>query len=123
LEVESRDPTPHSFHAFSDFNNGRVGIQLAGDRKGNTRFTSPEVMVEVDCDVHPWMVAFVGVMEHPFFGTTREEGVVVIDDLPAGTYTMVAWHEKYGEKEMEVTVSTGETKDIEFTFSRDDKKK
>jgi plastocyanin len=121
LEVKNSDPTAHNVHFTpkknKEINKSQPKINLVE----KLVFKRAEQMVPVKCDVHPWMVAFVGVMDHPFFGTTREEGTIAIHDLPGGTYKIVTWHEKYGEKEMEVTVSTGESKDIEFTYSRKDK--
>jgi hypothetical protein len=80
-------------------------------------FAKPEKEVKFKCDVHPWMTAFAFVMDHPFFAVTDEKGMFEIKGLPAGTYTVTAWHEKYGEKSAEVTVKEGEAATEDFTFS------
>jgi plastocyanin len=80
-------------------------------------FESKEVMVPVQCDVHGWMHAYVGVLDHPYFAVSGEDGGAKIGNLPPGTYTIEAWHEKYGTKTQSVTLAANETKDITFDFS------
>jgi uncharacterized protein (DUF2141 family) len=74
-------------------------------------------MVPVECNVHSWMHASVGVMSHPFFATTSENGTFRIQGLPAGTYAIEAWHETLGPKTMTVTVGDGETKTADFSYT------
>jgi hypothetical protein len=64
-------------------------------------------MVRLGCDVHPWMTAWVGVVEHPFFAVTDAEGRFEIAGVPAGSYTISAWHERLGTIERKVTVQKG----------------
>lgn len=82
-----------------------------------TQFATKEVMVPVQCDVHGWMQAFVGVVDHPYFAVSGNDGSAKISNLPPGTYTIEAWHEKYGAKTQSVTVGANETKDVVFDFS------
>lgn len=79
--------------------------------------TTKEVMLPVQCDVHGWMQSYVGVLDHPYFGVSGADGGTRIANLPPGTYTIEAWHEKYGAKTQSVTVGPNETKDITFDFS------
>jgi hypothetical protein len=73
--------------------------------------------VSIKCDVHTWMQAYACVADHPFFAVTGPDGTFALPSrLPAGTYTVTAWHEKYGTKEQEVTIGDGETKEIAFKF-------
>lgn len=74
-------------------------------------------MIQLKCDVHPWMKAFVVVSPHPYFSTTGEDGSFSITGLPAGTYTLEAWHETLGTKTAEVTVKDGETAEASFEFT------
>jgi len=67
--------------------------------------------------VHGWMHAYVGVLPHPFFSTTGADGRFTIKGLPAGTYTIAAWQEKYGTRSVMVTVQENETKTVDFTFT------
>ena len=75
------------------------------------------------CDVHGWMNAYAAVMSHPYFFVTGTDGKFELEGLPPGTYTVEAWHEEYVLDPVEVTVADGETKEIEFTFSRESKKR
>jgi plastocyanin len=78
-------------------------------------------LLQLKCDVHPWMRAFIAVSPHPFFATTSEDGAFSITGLPAGTYTLEAWHETLGTKTAEVTVKDDETAEASFEFSATDK--
>jgi hypothetical protein len=84
----------------------------------NHTFTTREVMVPLKCDVHAWMRAYVGALEHPYFAVTGEAGTFTLPDLPPGTYTIEAWHERLGTREQQVTIGAKESKDVEFTFAR-----
>ena len=79
-------------------------------------FTKPEVMVQFKCDVHNWMHAYVGVLDHPYFAVTHDGGKFELKDLPAGTYTVEAWHEKLGTQTQTVTLGEKESKELTFTF-------
>jgi uncharacterized protein (DUF2141 family) len=71
---------------------------------------------KIKCDVHPWMSSWVGVFDNPFFAVTDADGSFELAGLPAGTYTVVAVHEKYGEKPTEVTVGDGEAGTADFAY-------
>jgi carboxypeptidase family protein len=62
------------------------------------------------------MRAYIGVVGHPFFAVTGDDGTFNIRGLPPGTYTLEAWHERYGAKDMEITVSPKEEKTVDFDF-------
>ncbi|MDC0709379.1 carboxypeptidase regulatory-like domain-containing protein [Stigmatella sp. ncwal1] len=78
-------------------------------------------LLQLKCDVHPWMRAYVAVSPHPYFVTTREEGVFALEGVPAGSYTLEAWHETLGTKTAEVTVKEGAPAEVSFDFSAADK--
>ena len=80
------------------------------------KFENPEVMVKFKCDVHPWMSAHIGVLPHPFYSVTDDQGKFEIKNLPPGEYTIEAWHEQYGTQTQKVTVADGPTS-VNFTFS------
>jgi hypothetical protein len=75
------------------------------------------VMVSLECNVHGWMQAYAGVVAHPFFAVTGPDGTFSLKGLPPGTYTIEAWHERYGVQTATVTVAGTETKTTEFTFA------
>jgi plastocyanin len=116
LQILNSDPTLHNIHALpkgnAEFNTGQP---IQGMKTAHT-FDKPEVMVPFKCDVHGWMNAYVGVLDHPYFAVTDKDGKFELKTLPPGTYTIEAWHEKLGTQEVKVTVAEKETKDIAFTF-------
>ncbi len=117
LEIMNSDNTLHNVHSLSEksaqFN---LGMPLQG-MKLKKSFTAPEVMVKIKCDVHPWMAAYAGVLDHPFYAVSGDDGSFAIQDLPAGSYVMEAWHEKYGVQEQAVSVTDeGATQEISFSY-------
>jgi plastocyanin len=112
VTVRSSDPIQHNVHAAKPANNRAFSLPFvaAGEKRAVT-FARAEASppVEVRCDVHQWMRAYVAVFDHPFFAVTGDAGRFELRGLPAGTYTLVAWHERYGEKRIQVTIggSTG----------------
>jgi plastocyanin len=117
IEVLNSDPTIHNVHAIpmknQEFNEG----QPIQGMTATAVFTAPEVMVRFKCDVHGWMNAYVGVLAHPFFAVSKADGTFSIEGIPAGTYTVEAWHEKFGTETQKVTVVAGTTMPAAFTFS------
>ena len=116
LEIINSDPTLHNIHALpknnQEFNNGQP---IQGMKMTHT-FTAKEVMVPFKCDVHGWMNAYVGVLDHPYFAVSDKSGKFELKTLPPGTYTIEAWHEKLGTQEQKVTLGPKETKELSFTF-------
>ena len=116
LEIVNSDPTLHNIHALpkanQEFNTG----QPIQGMKFNHTFSAKEVMVPFKCDVHGWMNAYAGVLDHPFFATTDESGKFEIKGLPPGDYTVEAWHEKLGTQEQKITVGAKESKEANFAF-------
>ncbi len=80
-------------------------------------FGTPEVMVPLRCDAHSWMNAYIGVLLHPFHSVSSGSGAFSLSTLPPGNYVIEAWHETYGLQTQNVTVTTGETAEVTFTFS------
>ena len=74
-------------------------------------------MVPFKCDVHRWMNAYVGVLDHPFYAVTSDAGRFELKGLPPGTYTIEAWHETLGTQTQTVTIGEKETKDVPFSFA------
>jgi len=116
LEILNSDETLHNIHALPannrEFNRGQALKGL----KSTHVFTTAEVMVPFKCDVHNWMNAWVGVLNHPFYAVSGPAGAFDIQNLPPGTYTIEAWHEKLGTQTQMVTIGPKETKELSFTF-------
>ena len=116
VEIVNSDDTLHNIHAIPESNREfNTGQPVAGMRHTHT-FSTREVMVPFKCDVHGWMNAYAGVLDHPFFAVTSEAGDFDLQGLPPGTYTIEAWHEKLGTQTQTVTIGEKETKTIPFTF-------
>ena len=73
-------------------------------------------MIPLRCDVHGWMNAYVGVLEHPYHSVSATSGSYSLDTLPPGDYVIEAWHEAYGVLTQNVTVTTGQTAEVSFEF-------
>jgi plastocyanin len=117
IEILNSDDTLHNVHAVPtnnrEFNRGQA-------LKGLTHthvFTSVEVMVPFKCDVHNWMHAWVGVLDHPFYAVSGPGGSFQIAGLPPGTYTIEAWHETLGTKTQTITIEPKTASEVAFTFT------
>src|SRR6185295_13402131 len=116
LQVINSDPTLHNIHAIPAANQEfNAGQPITGMKMTHT-FSTKEVMVPFKCDVHGWMHAWVGVLDHPYFFVTGADGTFQLKGLPPGTYTIEAWHEKLGTRTQMVTIGARETKDLAFSF-------
>jgi plastocyanin len=116
LEIASSDNTLHNVHAVPQQNREfNMAHQLAAIKHTHV-FSTKEVMVPFKCDVHKWMNAFVGVLDHPFYAVTAGNGHFELKGLPPGTYTVEAWHEKLGTQTQMVTVGEKQASDVSFTF-------
>ena len=117
LEIRNSDATLHNVNCKPTKSKAFNIAQPTQGMKSTKQFTAPEIMVKCACNVHPWMAAYIGVVEHPYFSTTDEQGSFTLANLPAGQYTIEAWHEKLGTKTEAVTVGDGETKELSFEFT------
>ena len=117
IVIKNSDNVLHNIKAVPKENRGFNISQPSAGMTSKRKFTTQEVMVPLECNVHGWMHAWVGVLPHPFFATSGPDGSFSIKNLPPGTYTIEAWHEKLGTQTQNVTVGAGETKTADFTFS------
>ena len=116
LQIINSDNTLHNVHGLAKANKEfNAGQPIQGMKMTHT-FSTAEVMVPFKCDVHSWMNAWVGVLEHPYYSVTGPDGTFSLKGLPPGTYTIEAWHEKLGTQTQMVTIAAKETKDVAFTF-------
>ena len=117
IEFSNSDPTAHNVHAIAEVNRGFNFTQPLPGLRDTRTFQAREVMVRLKCDVHPWMTAYAGVLDHPYYAVTADGGRFELRNVPAGTYTVEAWHEKLGTRTQQVTLGEKEAKEITFTFS------
>ncbi len=117
-EILSSDATNHNVHPLPKNSKlPNMGMPNKGEKRPITitkaEFSPP---VQFKCDVHPWMTAYCGAFDHPFFAVTDDQGNFKIGGLPPGKYTLTAWHEKYGEQKKEVEVAAKDSKAVDFDY-------
>jgi hypothetical protein len=116
LEIVNGDDTLHNVRALAEKNRPfNIGQPPATAPRIKT-FTVTEAGLKFKCDVHPWMFAYLFVMDHPYFGVSGPDGSFTLPALPAGTYDLVAWHEKLGEQKAKVTVGGDGAGTTAFVF-------
>ena len=111
MEPSQISPSPRTDTRKAAKTNKTTGLRF------ERTFTAPEVMVPFQCDVHSWMNAYVGVLEHPYFAVTSDDGKFDISSLPPGDYVVEAWHEELGTQTQNITVGEGATAELNFTFT------
>jgi plastocyanin len=116
VEFVNSDSTGHNVHALPTANKEFNFSQRIKTQKDRRSFTSPEVMVRIKCDMHGWMAAYAGVLDHPYFAVTAPGGTFEIKQLPPGTYTIEAWHETLGTQTRQVTLAEKGSAEVAFTF-------
>lgn len=116
LRIRSSDPTLHNVHYNAASNpSANFGLTVAGAEKSVT-FDAAE-FVRVKCDVHPWMTAYIGIFDSPFFAVTSDsDGGFEIPRVPAGSYKLITWHERYGTQELPVQVQDDQAVDVAITY-------
>ena len=130
LLIKNSDATLHNIHGLPIINKGFNFAMPKVVKKKSIKFKKAENFIKIKCDVHSWMNAYVSVFDHPFFAVTDEEGNYKIDNIPSGHYEVIAWQEKFKDKETKtwktlnasVTIGEGETNN-DFTFIKPAEKK
>lgn len=117
FEIKNTDPTTHNIHPIPRINQPWNRSLSAGAEPFVTTFPHPELAIPVVCNIHPWMRAYLFVFANPYFGVTTKSGAFDLSNLPSGTYTIEAWHERFGALDQIVTLGAKETKSIAFTFN------
>ena len=119
ITITNSDPTNHNIHFTPKNNPDWNQAQANGAGPMTHKLMAAEVLVPVKCNQHPWMKAYVGVLKHPLFAVSGEDGSFTIKGVPPGKYTVVAWHEGGAngtEKTMEVTVPAKGAATADFSF-------
>lgn len=119
LVVRNSDPTFHNVRGTrdqaTDFN---LAHPAHHDDLVRDLTAKPGEVLVLRCDVHPWMRGFVAVTDHPFFAVTGADGAFTIAGLPAGKYTLEAWHPVLGLQSAQVVIKAGKTARTDFTFAK-----
>jgi plastocyanin len=115
--IKNSDGLLHNVHSLAKTNQAFNRAMPAAVTEAEYTFDKEEIMFKIKCDVHPWMGAYVGVMNHPYFDTTGTDGKFEIKNVPAGTYDVEIWHERLGTKTAKVTVGDSDTQTLDFSLS------
>lgn len=116
IKILNSDPTTHNIHPIPQNNREWNQSQSPNVQPLVKSFPRQEIMVPVKCNIHPWMKSYIGVVDHPYFAVSSDDGSFEIKNLPPGDYTIEAWHEKLGPMQQKVTVGPNETKEVSFSF-------
>jgi len=127
LQIHNNDQTVHNVKVTSK-NNGKGNNQMGvGAAPISKKFKRAEIGVHFKCDVHPWMGAYLHVMDHPYFAVTQKNGTFEIKGLPPGEYELTVWHElkafKPDKPTATVTVEEGKAAEVTFTYAPKKRKK
>ena len=119
IEFRNSDASTNNVHTQpTDIRNETIDVSIGPHGIPQTKqFRRPELMIPVRCNNHPWMNAFINVSATPFFAVSDASGHFELRNLPVGTYTIGAVHEKMGEKTMQVTVTADHVSKAEFSFA------
>ncbi|HEY0372505.1 MAG TPA: carboxypeptidase regulatory-like domain-containing protein [Thermoanaerobaculia bacterium] len=117
IQIKNSDSTLHNVHAMPNvngqFNEGQPVQGMVSTKKFDKAEPTP---FRIKCDVHGWMKSYMAVLPNSYHSVSQANGGFSIGNLPPGNYTLVAWHEKYGSQEQQVTVAAKEQKQVTFTF-------
>jgi plastocyanin len=117
LKITNTDTADHNIHDMPGKNQPFNESQMPTDKPITKTFATPEMMIPVQCNQHPWMRAYINVMTHPYFAVSAADGSYEIKNLPPGEYTIAAVHEKFGEQTMKVKVGPKESAKAGFVYS------
>jgi len=116
LKVGNSDPVTHNVRSFPVINQAFNFGQPPETPPRERLFEQAEREIEIQCDIHPWMHAYLFVMDHPFFNVTDDDGAFAIEGLPPGEYTLESWHEKLGKQRKTVSVGGDPLVDVNFGY-------
>lgn len=114
--ISNSDPVTHNIHPLAQVNREWNHSQGSGEPPITRRFTRSEVMIPVKCNIHSWMRAYIGVLDHPYFAVTGPDGTFEIPNLPPGNYVVEAWQEKLGTQQMNIALEPSGKQRIDFKF-------
>jgi plastocyanin len=120
LLVRNSDPVLHNVHVTpaASGNKEENQAQMPGSPDLTFTFPAAENFLRVKCDVHPWMFAWITVVDSPYFAVTGKDGTFKISNVPPGKYTLTALHRKAAPTGMDkdIEVKEGETAKVDFTL-------
>ncbi len=117
LELKNSDDILHNVHTYSTANPSINKAQPKFKKTMTEKFEKPEI-IKLTCDVHSWMLGWIAVMPHPFFGVTDGNGAAKIENVPPGKHTVEVWHETLGKATKEVEVKAGQTTKVAIEMKK-----
>jgi plastocyanin len=118
LKIVNSDPTTHNIHPTPKDNREWNESQAPQSAPLAKTFSREEILLPVQCNQHPWMKMFIGVVKNPFFAVTGPDGKFEIKGLPPGDYTIAFVQEKLGEQTQKVTLGAKDSKTVDITFKQ-----
>jgi plastocyanin len=116
VRLRNSDRVTHNIHPLPKNNREWNESQAPGTPDAERRFARTEVMIPVKCNIHKWMHAYIGVVEHPYFAVTGQDGSFELANLPPGDYTIAVWHEKLGDQTKQVHLAASGDEAVDFTY-------
>src|SRR4029077_7439960 len=117
LQVSNDDPTIHNVHSVSARGNDVNASRPARTPPLTVTMKAEEMMLRITCDVHSWMNIYVGVVSHPYFAVSGNDGRFQISNVPAGRQRIQVWHERYGPLDAVAEVEAGKTTVVDFSYT------
>src|SRR5215813_12229455 len=121
VQIKNSDAFLHNLDGLSGKTNS---FNIAQPRAGLVYEFKPkneEVMMHLKRDIHNWMNAYIGIVTNPYFTVSNTMGTFQIDKVPPGTYTLEAWHERFGLVSKPVTVKAGAIASVDFDYMSNEK--
>lgn len=115
LDIYNDDPHSHNIHPLAQINPEWNKSQPKGAPPIHAKWDAAE-FIRVKCNVHSWMHGWFVVLNTPHYAVTGADGAFTLKGLPPGTYTLTAWHERFGTETQQVTVGEGATPAVKFVF-------
>ena len=116
LSIRNSDQTLHNVHGYKGASTLFNQAEIPGMPAMTKKLSETDQVLKFKCDVHPWMTGYVVVSSNPFFAVTGDDGSFRITGLPPGSYTLEAWHERYGAKTAEITVAADKPTEASFQY-------
>jgi plastocyanin len=116
IKFVNSDPAIHNVHGVPKESRAWNFVLARAGLSREIRIDHPEVMVSIRCDLHPWMQGWIGVVDHPYYAVTGADGAFRLAQVPPGTYTVAAWHERLGTRSQQVTIAERAQADVTLAF-------
>jgi plastocyanin len=114
--LKNSDPILHTAHARFTNEQPQFNVGLYPGRVNRKPLIAAGV-VKIQCEVHPWMSAYIVVTEHPYHAVSDMYGEYELTDVPPGSYQLKVWHEGLGTQERRIEVKAGASQKVDFTFA------